>query len=384
MISPCLRDRRVAARRRGLGAPLLALVIACIPDHGAAFPRAMRDADDASAHGDLREAARRFDRAASLARLPRDRDEARHAAARVLARAGALRDALSRLDELAKESPPGPEAGAAAYDAASLRVSSGDEDAGWRDTEAMLRRFPDDGDARPALHAWLRHLDDTAGASATLAWLRSVQPELDVTDRAEEIAYEIAVRLSRTQDLTGARDAFLAVAARWPYPGGALWDDALYHASAIDEASGHPRAAAEDLRRMLDRRERALVVGSAERARYADAQLHLGELYRDRLADHTLARAAFHALFTDFPDSSIRDRGLFEEAELLRSDGDVASACATLETLVRDVPDSRYAPCAVGTCPTMHATPGPGAPATCHAYIDRPRERGLRDPERSR
>jgi len=331
----------------------------------------MNEADDAAEHGDLREAARRFDMAASVALLPHDRDEARHAAARLLGRAGDVHGALTRLDALANEAQPGAEAGSAFYDAASLRLSSGDDDTGWRAVEAMLHRFPNDGDGRPALHRWLAHLDDTAGASASLAWLRRIQPELDGTDRAEEVAYEIAVRLSETQDLVAARTAFLAVAARWPYPQGALWDDALYHASAIDEAIGHPREAAADLTEMLERRERAIIVGSSERARYADAELHLGELYRDRLGDHEAARRAFHALFTAFPESPIRDRGLFEEAELLRADGDLTSACARLATLVETVPDSRYAPCAVSRCPSLHLKPGPGAPRTCHGYIER-------------
>ena len=32
----------------------------------------------------------------------------------------------------------------------------------------------------------------------------------------------------------------MAMAARWPYPDGSLWDDALFHARLIDEATGHP------------------------------------------------------------------------------------------------------------------------------------------------
>jgi tetratricopeptide (TPR) repeat protein len=347
--------------------------VACGASHGA-FPRVMNEADDAAEHGDLREASRRFDRAASVALFPRDRDEARHAAARALARAGDVEGALARLDVLANEAPAGPEAGSAFYDATTLRLSTGDEQSGWRDMEAMLRRFPNDGDGRPALHRWLTHMDETAGPAATLAWLRHVQPALDVTDRAEEVAYAIAVRLRDTRELVGARTAFLAVATRWPYPRGALWDDALYQASVIDEATGHPREAADDLSEMLRHREHALMVGSAERARYADAELHLGELYRDRLGDHAAARRAFHTLFTAFPDSTIRDRGLFEEAELLRADGDVRSACAQLDALVAAIPDSRYAPCAVSRCPELRSKPGPGAPRTCHAYIDRPRE----------
>ena len=327
----------------------------------------MRDADNASERGNPREAARRFDDAAGVARLARDRDAARHAAARMLARAGETDEAIGRLDAIAAESPPGPEAASAFYDAASLRLLHGDAARGWTAMEAMIHRFPGDGDARPALHRWLAHMDDEGGPARTLEWLRANQPELDRTERAEETAYEVALRLERLRD-PHARAAFLAVAERWPYPGGALWDDALFHASAVAEADGLPLEAAHDLARMLAARERAIVVGSAERGRYAPAQLHLGELYR-RLGDHAKARATFHALFTEFPESNLRDRGLFEEALLLQEDGDVAAACERLGQLVREIPGSRYVPCALERCPTLHARPA-GAPATCHGYLE--------------
>jgi len=367
-------------RRRRRAACVIALVagVGCGPQHGAAFPAAMKDADLAAEHGDKREAARLFDRAAELALLPRDRDDARHAAARMWARAGDVPRALATLDALASESPPGVEAGSAFYDAASLRIAAGDTETGWRDLERMVHRFPNDGDARPALHRWLLHLDDAdadAGSAhprSALDWLRGVHAELDTTDRSEEVAYEVAVRLERTGDASSARDAFLAVAARWPYPLGALWDDALYHASVIDEARGHADDAARDLRRMLDGRERAVIIGSAERSRYAEAELHLGELYRDRLSDRGRARAAFHALYTDFPESPLRERGLFEEARLLEADGEQGEACARLELLVREFPGSRYAPCAVTRCPAIQRRPDRYAPATCHPYIDAP------------
>ena len=347
---------------------ILLPALACSSPHGAAFPAAMKEADLATERGDLAEAARRFDAAALVAKLPRDRDDARHAAARALSRAGEVDVALARLDGIAHETPPGVEAASAWYDATVLRLARGETDAGWRDLEEMIHRFPDDGATRPALLRWLDHEDETVGPAATLAWLRRTAPELERTDRAEEIAYETALRLEVTHDAT-ARDAFLAVATRWPYPTGALWDDALWHASEIALAAGDARAAATDLTRMLAARERAILVGSAERSRYAASELRLAELYRDRLADHAAARAAFHALYADFPESSLRDRGLFEEAKLLALDGDGAAACARLETLIEEFPMSRYAPCAVAACPTVHAKPGKDAPSTCHAYV---------------
>jgi TolA-binding protein len=357
--------------RRLLVASVVCLV-GCAAHHSAAFVKAMGVADDLAMQGKYRDAALGFAAAAAVTTRVVDRDEARHAAGRMLARAGDVHGALTLLDALANEAPPGPEAGSAAYDAASLRIASDDAEAGWSGLNAMLHRFPGDGDARPALHRLLQHTDETAGPAATLAYLRQLQAALRAPDRDEELAYEIALRLDATGDAQGARDAFLGVATRWPYPDGALWDDALYHASLLDERAGRPKEAIADLERMLERREHASLVGSAERSRYADAQLHVGELYRDKLGDHPRAEAAFHRLYTDFPESPVHDRGLFEEALLLEAGGDTKTACARLETLVKEVPDSRYAPCAPHTCPTL---PAKGAPRTdtrqCHAYIER-------------
>jgi len=365
--------------RQGAVALAALVTAACGPTHGPAFVRSMREADDAAEHGDLREAATRFERAGDVALLRADRDQARHAAARLWARAGELGRAMARLDALADEAPPGPEAGSAFYDRAALRLAHGDVDGGWRDMEAMVRRFPGDGDARPALHHWLAHLDETDGPAAALAWLRTVEPALDATDRGEEVAYEVAVRLERLGNAVEARAAFVAVAQRWPYPGGSLWDDALFHASLLDEAAGRFLEAAADLDQLLDRRERALIIGSSERSRYAEAELRLGELYRDRLGDHAKARRAFHALYANFKDSVLRDRGLFEEAQLSVRDGDPQAACAALATLVRELPGSRYAPCAVRLCPTATVTSDAGAAPACHEYLlDRGRDPGSR------
>lgn len=346
-----------------------ACLLACAPQ-SREFVRAMNAADDAAQHGQYLEAAHGFDQAAATTSRVKDRDEARHAAAGMLARLGHDQEALARLDAIASTTPPSPEAGSAAYDAAMLRIRGGDPDAGWRGLDAMLHRFPNDGYGAPALHHLLAHADE-AGPAATLTYLRQLERDLKGTEREEEVVYEIALRLERTGDPAAARSTFLTVATRWPYPGGVLWDDALFHASLVDDAMGHTADAIADLDRMLERRERAIFAGSYERPRYAEAQLRKAELYR-RVGDHPHAEAAYHELYAHFTDTPTRDRGLFEEAKLLRGDGDPSTACARLETLVKEFPASRYAPCALLDCPTLTVRPGPEAPKECHPYLERP------------
>jgi tetratricopeptide (TPR) repeat protein len=349
----------------------LVTLAACASPHSAEFTRAMRAADDAEGKGQYLEAAKRFDAAAASTTRLVDQDEARVSAARMLARGGDRRGALARFDALAGAIPPGPEACSAAYESALLRVDGEEPEVGWRGMDAMLHRCPNGGEARPAMRHLLAHKDEAEGPPATLVYLRRLQKELGGTDRAEGIAYEIALRLERTGDPRGARDAFMAMAARWPYPDGSLWDDALFHASLIDESTGHPADAVADLQQMLSRREHAIISGSAERPRYEPAQLRIAELYRDRLGDRAHAEEAFHTLFAKFPDCPFRDRGLYEEAAMLRADGKVDAACERLGTLVKEVPDSRYVPCALQQCPGIRARPGPNAPKMCHPYIHR-------------
>ena len=347
----------------------LLILGACGSMHGVEFQLAMRTADQATEQGDLREAARRFEKAAGLALLARDRDEAKHAAARSWARAGASDAALHALDALAAQSPPGLESASALFEAALLRLDMDHADAeAWRSVESVILRFPSDGTARPALQRWLGHLEEAGGPTLALAWLERVRPVLDRTDRAEEIAFETA-RYAEASHAPNARSLYLAVAARWPYPGGALWDLALWRASELALSQGKPADAASDLEQLLAKRERASFVGSAERAHYADAQLKVGEIYRDRLQAPERALGAFHALYRDFPDSPLRERGLFEEALLRRQLGQGARGCADFATLLHEFPDSRYAPCALRECPDLPERPGKNAPTACHAYL---------------
>ena len=166
--------------------------------------------------------------------------------------------------------------------------------------------------------------------------------------------------------MQGARDAYLACAERHPYPKGALFDDALWHASRLDEALGRPDQAIAHLRAMLAVRETSTTVGSYERPRFSPAQFRIAVLYRDALHDHVTARREFHRLYAEHPTSILRDDALWEEAKLARDDGSGGEACALAAALTRDFPASRYAPCATVLCPTAAAPPG-----RCHAYLVR-------------
>ncbi len=349
----------------------IAAVVACSgPNRGTIYVRAFAAGEAAESAGRFAEASARYDEAAGGANVPRDRDHARYLAARALERSGNFADAAARLREIAFASPPLEDSAEAANAIADMEISHGD-DAGWSALRDVATRFPSDGVSRRALRRYVAHEDDVHGARASLDELTRLTPALDRTEIGETVAYEIALHEAALGEDARARDAFLALAARWPYPHGAFWDDALFRASVLDEKLGRIDAAVADLERMLAERESSFFTGTYERPRYEPAMVRLCALTRDALHDRPQARACFDRLYKTFTTSELRDDALWEESRLSREDGDTNGACAQLTTLAGEFPDSRYVPCAAAECPTIARPSKSGAPAECHAYIAR-------------
>jgi len=117
---------------------------------------------------------------------------------------------------------------------------------------------------------------------------------------------------------------------------------------------------------MLAAREASHISGSYERPRFADAAYRVAELYRDELDEPEAAQRAFHAVFLEYPSSTLRDDALWQEALLARKSSESA-ACAPLTDLLQQLPDSRYAPCAHEVCTKLARVPR----RECAAYIER-------------
>jgi tetratricopeptide (TPR) repeat protein len=287
----------------------------------------------------------------------------------MLARAGRIAEALDRFDAIALD-PTSEHQAEAAYRAAALRIERGDTDRGWRDMQRIARQFPSHGVAHVAVRRLVAHADEQ-GPRAAMDELRALQRDLSSTELAELVAFLAAEHLASLGDDSAARDAYLGIADRWPYPFGAFFDDALWCASLLDDKLGDPRAAIDDLQRMVKERETTTIVGSYERPKYVPAMMRIGELYRDRLFDHASARKAFHRLYADFTHSTMRDDALWLEASLWVEDGDAHAACDRLGTLIDDFPDSRYVPCATQQCPELRRPAKTEAPTKCHTYLVR-------------
>jgi tetratricopeptide (TPR) repeat protein len=360
---------KLARSTRALSAAAALACAACGPSLGTPYDTTYASAARAESAGRLAEALDGYDRAAALGHRKGDADQARWAAIQVLERENRVAEAVVRLDAMAGDATSSRQ-GHAAYRAASLRIDHGDEDRGWRDMEQVPRRFPTGGVGHVAVRRLVEHADEQ-GPRAGLDELAALDRDLGKTELAELVAYLTAEHLETLGDTKGARDAYAGMADRWPYPYGAFFDGALWKASLLDEQLGQPRAAVDDLEKMVAVRETTSLMGSYERKHYVPAMLRIGALYRDKLGDHVKARDTFHRLYTDFAHSTMRDDALWLEASLWKQDGDGRTACDRLGTLVREFPDSRYVPCATAQCEGLSRPKQSAAPKECRAYLER-------------
>jgi TolA-binding protein len=312
------------------------------------------------------EAARAYDDAASKALRVKDRDEARFMQARSFARAERWQDAEASLRRLTADSPGGPRAPRAAFDIADIEIDHGDAARGFQLLEEAADRYPNHGLCRPSIRRLVEHVEEQGGAAAVLAFLDRKKAVFRGTDQAQTIDYEIALALEREGKLAEAHDTLVATARAHPYPFGGLTDDALVRAARLDLSLGRAQEATHHLRELLSAHEVTSGMGSYERPRYGEAQMLLGEIYRDHLKDHAAARREFAKVCAEHPTSRQCDDAVWWEARLAREDGDQATACRLASKLVKELPESRYAPCARLLCPTA-----PAGKRACADYIAR-------------
>jgi len=345
---------------------LLLSALGCGSPPPAAYVQETEQAQAARVRGEHAAAAEHYERAAALAREPRDAEEARYRAADSYARAGDTTRAVALYTILAAQGPDAERRTRADFALADLQRKSGHESEGQARLAAAIRRSPNSGLARMALSQHLDYLRQQGGAQQVLAYLTTESRALSGSELAETLAYSRARELDDAGKTAEARDAYLACATRYPYPQGAYWDDSLLRAAEKELVLGAPQQAILHLERMLVEQETALFTGSYERGRYAEAQFKIAEIYRDQLQDPARARRELRRVWEKHAKSRLVDDALFQEALLAHQANDAAGTCAPLSIIVQQLPDSRYAACAHLLCSTLRATPG-----ECHDYIKR-------------
>jgi len=344
----------------------LLLAAACGSPAPAAYTRENEAAQRARQRGQHAEAAAHYERAAGAAKNARDAEESRYRAADSYARAGDSTRAEALLRVLAAQGPDAERRARADFALADLWQQAGAPERADAQRLAALRRHPSSGLARKALEEHLGYLREHGGGAQALAYLQSEAVALSNSELGETLAYRTARELDEAGRLAEARDAYLSCAQRFPYPRGVYWDDALFRAAQKELELGAPARAVEHLQRLLAEQESAVFTGSYERARYAEAQLELGRIYRDLFHDPARARRELRKVWQNHATSTLADDALFQEALVARDSGDAAGSCAPLSILVSKLPQSRFAPCAHLLCPSLPASPQP-----CHDYVKR-------------
>ncbi|MCX5748283.1 MAG: tetratricopeptide repeat protein [Proteobacteria bacterium] len=227
------------------------------------------------------------------------------------------------------------------YRAGQLQLRAGRLQPAWTSLWRVVTDFPDEPIAADALRALL---EDGRGrdAKGMIEQLARLLTALAETAVADNLVWSLA---DLTEHELANPTAARAYYDRIPrdYPDSGLRDDARWHAARISRAIGDPRGAAERLRGLLRTREVAIGAGSYFSVWLDDAQLELGRVLRDDLADLPGAAAAFARLGEDYPASILRDDAQWELAVTLARAADRAGECRALAGFAA-FPDSKYGP----------------------------------------
>ncbi len=343
------------------------LLVACRAAGPSSFAVAYADGQRAESAGRWSEAAIGFDRAATEAVDDRHKEDALYLAALARIRAGNVAGGGQQLVTIS--GGHGDHAADASLAHALLLMSTHDPGA-ETELDTLVRRFPGNGLAPRALALRLR-LEDDKGVDAALTYLATLEAPLAATEVGADVIYQEALRVEAKGDLERAHAMYVDVATRWPYPGGALFDDALWRASLIADKRGDPKLAAADLEQMLEVREESQFNGSYDRPRFPESMIRLARVYEGGLHDDAHARETWQRFASTFTRSPKVDLAMWNDARLAQKSGDSEGACSTLAALVDRFPDSRYVPCAVSRCNKVTRPKESHAPSDCHAYIER-------------
>ncbi|MBP6835803.1 MAG: tetratricopeptide repeat protein [Kofleriaceae bacterium] len=334
MSSPALAPGAVVA--------LLALAAACsapatLPDLAAA-----EQAERAGRTDEALAAYQRAQRTCQDLRPPRRRQLA---CAQALLGAAELREqrgdpgAADAYERAARAVEDRGAAAQASYKAGALRLAAGDAEAGWRLLWRTVTDFPDEAHAADAL-ALLVEDGRRRDPRALLEQVARVLTALGATAVADNLLWVLAdLSEHELADPRAARAALDRLPDEHPTSG--LRDDARWHAARISRQLGDAAGAATRLRALLATREVAFGAGSYFSVWLDDAQLELGRVLRDDLADLAGARAAFTALGRLYPASTLRDDAELELAVTAERAGDRATACRHLATLATRWPETR-------------------------------------------
>jgi len=238
---------------------------------------------------------------------------------------------------------PGVEQATAAqglYKAGTLALAAGDATTGWTYLWRAVTDFPDEAYAGDAVTAVVT---DGRGRDprALLGELGGLLTPLGGTGVADNLLWALAdLAEHELADPAAARAYYDRIPVDYPESG--LRDDARWHAARLSRVLGDDAGAATRLIALLHTREVAVGAGSYFSIWLDDAQLELGRIQRDALADLAAAERTFAALPRLYPASILRDDATYELARTREARGNHAGACAAVKDLKTKYVESKY------------------------------------------
>jgi TolA-binding protein len=351
---------------RRLAILVFGFALGCGPSLPAEFVKARDGAQAAYTRKKYEKSAELWLKAANATERHRDKVEAKFRAAASYERAGRIDLARRWYAEVEREPAPNERGERATYTLAELTLSHEGEERGFAALEAAILKHPSSGLARGAFLRYVEWVKAKQSIQAALDYVERTAPKVRGSELHQTTLLVRARLLEEQNKLSEAEQAFFELARLYPYPKGSYWDDALFAAAHLQELRGDYAAAVATLSSLVGERETSYISGSYERSRYAQAQFHVAELYRDRFNDFASARRAFRKTFDEYPKSTLRDDALWQEALIAKRLSDTSGICSALRVLVNELPESRFAACAPALCRELSA---PSKNKKCHDYI---------------
>lgn len=331
--------RPLTARIDALARVLLgaaALVVGCTPTlsapRGDVHLEALGRGERHHHHGRMSEAAEAFAEAARGAERRVDRDEAQYRQAKALERLGRTDEALAVYDAVGARAPLSRRTMRARYDAARLRIGTGDVVRGEAALVALVEEAPDSGVASSALRELAERWRETEGARL-VAWVDRLVERHAETELGDDLAMLQGELRLEAADLPGARASFARVMAEHPYPFGARFDDAAMRLADVAEQQGDLDGALEALERLVAVFEPTRSPGSYTPPKLPMAALRVARIHRGRGALEEAARA-YARVRDDFATSRLRDDAFVEEGEMWLAAGARERGCALLREAI--------------------------------------------------
>ena len=261
--------------------------------------------------------------------------------AEVLEHAGRTREAIDAYLAIPARATDDPTTSATAvHRAGELLLRVGDVTPAWTALWRVVTDWPDEQAAGDAIRALLED-GRRRDARALADQITQILTALADTTVADNLVWSLAdLNEHELANLSVARGYYDRIPAEFPKSG--LRDDARWHGARLSKELGDPQGAVDRLRGLLATREVAYMSGSYFSVWLDNAQLELGRVLRDSIADLPGAIAAFEQLPKHYPASILRDDALFELAVTHARAGDQTKACATFAKIATQSPESKY------------------------------------------